>query len=47
MLTKLTGCRTSTNVACDIRGGTIYGRQGGGGHNLINLVEVHNITVQT
>ena len=34
MLTKLTGCRTSTNKTCDIRGGAIFGRQR---HNLNKL----------
>ena len=27
MLTKLTGCRTSTNKTCDIHDGAILGRQ--------------------
>ena len=27
MLTKLKGCRTSTNKTCDIRSGAIFGRQ--------------------
>ena len=27
MLTKITGCRTSTNKTCDIYSGAIFGRQ--------------------
>ena len=34
MLTKLTGCRTSTNKTCDIQGRAIFGRKR---HNLNKL----------
>ena len=34
MLTKLTGCRISTNKTCDIRDGAIFGHQR---HNLNKL----------